>query len=214
MISFSGAILACTPLPNDLANDNILAHIHSIHSITSDCQQSSEAHAVSWIARICMAHPFFDALSYPWDRVEATRLYYVLTKAIAHPQRIDLLYRQCKAGLPALALTAPSDEIWKAALENLAVGGALRALCDILMTTQELNNEIFKTAVRQVIGAQPAVGKQYFSDKVLMLDRTALRSHLEKLESDDDLVKVLLVRGRHASGKSHGRFLFERVARY
>ena len=41
-----------------------------------------------------------------------------------------------------------------------------------------------------------------------MLDRTALRSHLEKLESDDDLVKALLVRGDPASRKSHGRFLF------
>ena len=39
-----------------------------------------------------MAHPFFDTLD-PGYRVEATRLYYVLTKAIAPPQRIDLLYR-------------------------------------------------------------------------------------------------------------------------
>jgi hypothetical protein len=47
---------------------------------------------------------------------------------------------------------------------------------------------------------------------VIVLDRETLRDKLDRLLPDQDPVKVLLVRGSTKSGKSHGRYIFERAA--
>jgi hypothetical protein len=162
-----------------------------------------------------MAHPFFDALTYPLERPEAVRLRMVLLQAITLPARIDDIYNQCQAGLPPLALVGvPPDVIWTEALRNLTARGALRVLCDRIVTeaVPQLTTPAILAAVREVINAEPSASQQILSESVLVLDRVALRGKLEKLESDTDPVKVILVRGEPDSGKSHGRYLFRHVA--
>jgi len=160
-----------------------------------------------------MSHPIFDAPSYPWHRPEAVRLHQVLYQAVTNPNRIDTLYKSSGQNLPPLALNTSPDEIWKQALEKLTTSGALQRLCQRLQNTGDLQNETIQRAIDDVINAEPAVVKQVLSDSVLVLDRMVLRGQLEKLESDDDPIKVILVRGGPASGKSHGRYLFERMAK-
>jgi hypothetical protein len=89
----------------------------------------------------------------------------------------------------------------------------LKALLEKLAADQTLQSQEFQEAVRDVINAEPYTSQQILSESVLVLDRIALRSKLEKLESDTELVKVILVRGEPGSGKSHGRHLFLHVAR-
>jgi hypothetical protein len=50
-------------------------------------------------------------------------------------------------------------------------------------------------------------------NNVYLLDRKDLRRKLAQLEPDDNPVRILLVRGESGSGKSHGRHLFNRVAK-
>lgn len=160
-----------------------------------------------------MAHPFFDSLLYPWARPEAVRLHAMLMAVYRDPVRIDQVYQQCKVGLPPLALAAAPDIIWKQALENLASYNGLRKLCDLVGADPGLaRNSLVQAALRDVVNAQPARDTVIISDDVIVLDRAALRHQIELLESDTHPVKVVLVRGGPRSGKSHGRYLFERSA--
>jgi hypothetical protein len=161
-----------------------------------------------------MAHPFFDAVKYPLDRTDAQRLRTALIQAIKVPQRIVSLYEGCRDGLPPLAQQGLAvDVIWTEALGNLAASGALKVLCEKIVADPGLQSPEIQAAVRDVINAEPAASQQILSETVLVLDRVALRGKLEKLESDTELVKVILVRGEPDSGKSHGRYLFQHVAR-
>lgn len=161
-----------------------------------------------------MAHPFFDALTYPLDRPDARRLRTVLTQAISVPQRVNSLYNECLGGLPPLALLGnPVDVIWTEALGNLTAHHVLKVLLDKIAADATLQAPEIQQAVRDVINAEPAASQQQIiSETVLVLDRVALRGKLAKLESDTELVKVILVRGDPDSGKSHGRYLFHHVA--
>jgi hypothetical protein len=138
-------------------------------------------------------------------------LHTVLTLAIKTPNEIDLLYEKSSAAAPPLALNQPPKLIWKEALDNLAVAGALRELCDLLL--EELKNKDARKAIEDVLNAVPAVDLQFVPDSVAVLDRVELRSSLTNLESEASSVRVLLVRGGPKTGKSQGRFLFERAAK-
>ena len=107
----------------------------------------------------------------------------------------------------------PPNVIWREALQNLVVAGVLRTLCEKLLSASGLQNNLFQSAIREVIDAESTCTKQIFLNNVLMLDRTGLRSQLNKFELDGELLRVILVRGGPSSGKSHGHFLFESVAR-
>jgi hypothetical protein len=159
-----------------------------------------------------MAHPFFGVITYPWHRPEAVRFHEMLFKAIAQPVQIDKIYKQCQENLPPLTVPASPSNMWYEALANLTAYNALKQLCDIIADQFKTNPEI-QSAVSAVVEAQPAVKQRVISDSVVVLDRAALREQLALLESEDNPVKVVLVRGDPDSGKSHTRYLFERMAK-
>lgn len=158
-----------------------------------------------------MTHPFFDVSSYPWHRPEAIQLHSLLTTNISVVARIDMLYRESAINPLPLAINHPPDVIWKEVLENLAgVHGALRKLCNLILANPMFG--AIHNVIRLIEKAQPAVDAQIISDDILVLDRVRLREKLKLLDSDAGPIKVLLVRGGPLSGKSHGRYLFERAA--
>lgn len=161
-----------------------------------------------------MAHPFFDATTYPWHLPEATRLHVMLYTTYNVPARIETLYKQCQAGLLPLALGAAPDVIWREALTNLTSAGALRRLCEIVQGEPHLQNNVqIQSVIREVLNAQPSIDRLIISNDVIVLDRRTLRQQLSLLESDANSVKVVLVRGDPRSGKSYGRWLFRSCAR-
>lgn len=160
-----------------------------------------------------MAHPFFDTISFPWNRPEAGRLHRALFQAVPLPADIDLLYHSCGEGLPPLALGFAPDIIWKEVFEKLAVAGKFRRLIELIQGQPKFNAKPFQDAIREVVNAQEAIDKRILSGDILILDRVNLREQLKKLESDESHVRVLLVRGGPGSGKSYGRFLFEGAAK-
>jgi hypothetical protein len=159
-----------------------------------------------------VAHPFFDIVAYPWHRTDARELHAVLTMAITVPASIDLLYKGSSAEVLPLNQNQAPNLIWKEALENLAVAGALQALCNLVLA-QAGRNKSLRKALEDVINAVPAVEVQFVPDSVSVLDRVELRNSLTNLESDASPVRVLLVRGGPKTGKSQGKFLFERAAK-
>jgi adenosyl cobinamide kinase/adenosyl cobinamide phosphate guanylyltransferase len=84
-------------------------------------------------------------------------------------------------------------------------------LCEYLLADATLL--AYHDRIRAVVDAAPALEERIISDYVVILDRLPLREKLALLEPDASPVKVLLVRGEPRSGKSHGRYLFERSAR-
>ena len=157
-----------------------------------------------------MEHPFFGQLRYPWHRQEADLFHEMLVEVVQNPAQIDLFYKKCADRLPPLALGAPLL-MWKEALENLATHGALRKLCDLAIAQYKQNDRV-QNVIRAVVDAKPAIDVTIISHDVLVLDRVNLREQLALLEPDATPLKVLLVRGEPGSGKSHGRYLFERAA--
>jgi hypothetical protein len=161
-----------------------------------------------------MAHPFFDAPRYPWWREpEAVELHLVLYQAVQAPAQIDTFYQRCREGLSPLNLAQAPHLIWREALTNLTVAGALRQLCEALRNEATLQSSAVQKALRAVFDAQPLVRMRVTRGGIPVLDRDRLREQLEVLDNDTHPLKVLLVRGARGSGKSHGRYLFEMAAR-
>lgn len=108
-------------------------------------------------------------------------------------------------------------EIWKGLVEVLAAQGRLRALIERARDDPVVTQfrVVFTDAL--ILHDNPidrAVNEQLFmDDTVLLVDRTPLRERLKQLEPDVKPMKVLLVRGESKSGKSHGQYLFDHVAR-
>lgn len=160
-----------------------------------------------------MPHPFFDAPKYPWHRPDAGRFHKNLSNSIKIPAQIDLYYRRSAIDPPDITLPQPSSLIWKEALENLTVVRGLEKLCEILDNDPSFKNNLeMKQNIRDVINAKSFDETQKFSDNLLVLNRELLRDKLALLAPDTSPVKVLLIRGGIQSGKSHGRYLFERAA--
>jgi hypothetical protein len=160
-----------------------------------------------------MAHPFFDAIAFPWHRREAQELHAVLIRAITNPNEINLYYQQSGGALPPLTLNQPPQLVWREALENVARAGAMEALCDVLLTqAQYSGNERYRQAVEAVKNAAETVKLPFVPNSVVVLDRADLQDKLEDVESVGAPARVLLVRGFPKSGSSRARFLFEWAA--
>jgi hypothetical protein len=158
-----------------------------------------------------MAHPFFNATKYPLHRPEAVFLLETLSEAISNQGVINTTYEKCGPGLPALFLGQAAPLVWTEALQNLTAFGFLRKLLDLVQAQFRHSDTVLK-AVRDVVNAQTAEEIKIISDDVLVLDRAVLRNRLKELVSDANPIKVLLVRGAPQTGKSHGRYIFERFA--
>jgi hypothetical protein len=158
-----------------------------------------------------MAHPFFDATSYPLHRLEAIALLNALTTAISNVNQISVTYEQCAAGLPPLSLNQAPNLVWVEALKNLSARGLLQKLLDIV-GPQFQNSAVMQEKIRDVVNAQGAKEIKITPGNVLVLDRADLRDRLEEMVPDTNPIKVLLVRGGPRSGKSHGRYIFEQFA--
>lgn len=160
-----------------------------------------------------MAHPFLDAVAYPWHRPEARELQTVLTLAFTTSADIDVLYQGSSPAVLPLNHNQAPNLVWKEALDNLArVDGGLKTLCETVLARPQLNARLRK-AVEDVVNAVPAVEVQFVPDSVLVLDRGELRTSLTNLGSETSAVKVLLVRGGPKTGKTQGHLLFERAAK-
>lgn len=157
-----------------------------------------------------MANPFFKAVKYPLDRTEGENFRRLLIKAITRPADIEDVYQRCSGELDPLNLGQPPRLIWRDALDNLSLAGLLEKLCKIIEVgayNPQLKNAV--KAIRQVESASEA---RIISDDVVVLDRIGLREQLEQIENEMSPLKVVIVRGDPKSGKSHGRYLFEKLA--
>lgn len=155
-----------------------------------------------------MAHPFFDALTYPFRRADAQALYQVLWKTISNAGRIDLFYRQAGAERP-LALGRAADEIWKDALDALVREQRLRRFCDVLLADGSI--VAIHGFVLAVVNATGATDQVFVGEQVVFLDRKRLRVQLVKL-AHHSAESVLLVRGPSKSGKSWTQQMVTRLA--
>ena len=159
-----------------------------------------------------MPHPYFESSVFPLHRAEAVVLLEELRIGFPNTNAIDVLYKQCGDNLPDLHLQEVSVVVWKEALANLTSRGFLRVLLNKIQP-QFVANATMQKAIRDIINAVPAEEVTLVSDELFVLDRGPLRDKLKEVASDTKPVKVLIVRGSAKSGKSHGRHIFEQLAR-
>jgi len=160
-----------------------------------------------------MPHPFFDTVNYPWRREDAQAAYKALYTAIHVPGQIQLLCQQCPVELLPLTLNQSPDLIWKEALEKLAAAASLKWLCELVLKRQDLAS--CHPALRALIEAQDlvdALEEQLPSADLVFLDRKKLRTELRRIAPGNAPVRVLLIRGSRACGKSWTQRLIERLA--
>jgi hypothetical protein len=103
-----------------------------------------------------MPHPFFDAVSYPWDRTDAQALHQGLAGAVPEFTDITFLYQKCKTGLPGLGRDRP-DRVWKEALDSLTLARALEKLCELVLESKRLDN-LWATVRAIQVAEDPPVG--------------------------------------------------------
>ncbi len=155
-----------------------------------------------------MAHPFFDAVKFPWTLAEAQALHVVLYENMWVEQRIMHIY-QTSGGTTPLTLGNAADILWREVLDNLSAERCFKVFCD-----KVLENEMFASAhvaVHAVIGATDTVQKVFFDEDIIFLDRKRLRVELAKLDQQSSY-GVLIVRGAAGSGKSWTQKLVTSVA--
>ena len=158
-----------------------------------------------------MSNPFFSGAGYPWGRDDAIALHHALGQAVANPEAIGLLYEQAGGQAQYLnKLQAPAD-VWRDVLNLLSGAGRLQRLCELLRDDPRFG--AIRARIDAVFGATSDIELSLLDHGVLVLDRTHLRECLTLLEAPDSPVRVLLVRGETKTGKSRGRYLFERAAR-
>jgi hypothetical protein len=159
-----------------------------------------------------VAHPFFDASSFPWEREEATQLYDRLTALITTKDEILLLYDQA-GGAPGLMDGTPPLLLWHTALGLLTAGGQLAALCERLSAIPRLRKRAdFHAAIDAVVNAQEAAAPRSEVRKPVVLDRVPLRQMLKQFEPAHAPLRVVLVRGPEKSGKSWAQHVFQDAA--
>jgi hypothetical protein len=106
--------------------------------------------------------------------------------------------------------------IWTKLIEELASQGKLRTLVEMARDDGRVSG--FKEVFVEILSrdADPighVINQRVVWKNIYLLDRKDLRRQLAQLEPDENLTRVLLVRGESGSGKSHGRHLFNRVAK-
>ncbi len=158
-----------------------------------------------------MAHPFFEVITFPFNREEGKALYNILKQAEKNIARIRNIYDQCAANLPSLTLSAGPDNLWDEVLRNLTSFGALKNLCD-LIKIQFAGQQLILDAINAVEKAKSASEKKIFSKDIFILDCDGPREAINKI-TEDSTAKVLLIRGKKKSGKTHCRYIFESIAK-
>jgi hypothetical protein len=160
-----------------------------------------------------MAHPFFEAGSYPWwIKPQASEFQRVLAVLYPQPGQIDAIYKSCAINPPPLFLGQAPDLIWHEALESLTPRGGLRNLCDVVRAEFEKIPQNAKVFLG-VFDAIDPIKTVIFSEDLLVLDRKTFRAQLGELESEQSIKRVVLVRGGKFSGKSQGRYIFFEMAK-
>jgi hypothetical protein len=157
-----------------------------------------------------MGHPFFNAITYPFQREDAKQLHKVLSQAEKNSARIQNIYERCGSNLPPLTLPAAADLVWNEVLGNLAKHGVLQNLCTYIKN-QFAGQPIIVDAVVAVENAIPASERKILSNGVFILDCEDHREAISKI-TEDITPKVLLIRGKEKSGKTHCRFIFQSIA--
>jgi hypothetical protein len=158
-----------------------------------------------------MTHPILRPGPYPFWRDEATLLWRRLFERFADQQVIARLYASCAENLRPLNLGQGPDLVWQQALEELARADLLTRLIEVVRAEGALG--VLAEPIDRVETAQPLVKVRIISSNLLVLDRKPLEDRLGELGEDTNPAKVVLVRGQPKSGKTHGRYLFERAAR-
>lgn len=97
-----------------------------------------------------MAHPFFDAVAFPWDRPEARALWMALRKSVFDTGKI---LRACQdaGGDPSTIKPGAADMMWRDVIDHLQFSGRLRVLCDLLLRDNAFAS--VHTTVRAVLDA-------------------------------------------------------------
>jgi hypothetical protein len=159
-----------------------------------------------------VAHPFFDALQFPWNRAEAGPFLDALVAVIPDQKQIRVAYQASSLRkLPSLNVNQTPEAVWTDALENLVIKGALKMFAQQILPRSPIDD--FRNAIQAVINAVPAIERRIFPNNLLVLDRQDLRKMIESLEPPESPIRVLLVRGSPKSGKSYTRHLFLAAAR-
>jgi hypothetical protein len=156
-----------------------------------------------------MAHPFFDASSYPWHREDARKLHRELYVAIAKAGAIDLVYKTCGPQLMPLAPDAP-NLMWKAALEALAAAQLLQELGNQLRASSAYSKAY--AAFEEIRGAIDPLIEPGAASDTIFVDRERGRDAVGRLARNGAAISVLLVRGGSSSGKSWTRHVVKEQA--
>ncbi len=158
-----------------------------------------------------MAHPFLDALAYPWTRQDAQDLHTVLFNQVQAPKTIELLYQKCVT--PAMPLTPgqPADLVWKEVLERVTAARTLGRLFEVLLELDVAPT--LRPAIEAVQNATSPLEDVLLSSDVVFIDRKRLKLLLQKLEGPSATHGVLLVRGDRRSGKTWTERLVTDLAR-
>ncbi|WP_315816252.1 effector-associated domain EAD1-containing protein [Paraflavitalea speifideaquila] len=158
-------------------------------------------------------HPVFDSLVYPWHLDEALRFYTVLCQAYQQTGDIDTFYKSCGVyvtELPTINPAQPSGDLWKEVLNKLSTKNKLKKLTEVLLADNPVQQVM--DVIQLVQNAVSAVDASVININLVILDRADLRRNLELLATENDPVKVLLIKGGPKSGKSYSRHLFELMA--
>jgi hypothetical protein len=100
-----------------------------------------------------MAHPFFDEATYRYDLKEGSALYDTLAHTITDGEAIEILYAKCGSNLRPLFVKQSSILVWREALDNLALAGRLKRLCEILLDDGQYGG--LRKVVEDVLNAPP-----------------------------------------------------------
>ena len=158
-----------------------------------------------------VSNPFFSAGRYPWGREDAIALHRTLGQAITDTNAIAMLFEQADGDITQLNQNQAPASVWRDVLNALSSAGKLQRLCELLENDQRV--AAMNDRIRAVFYATSDVELQILEGDVLVLDRANLRTRLGQLESADSPVRVLVIRGETKTGKSRGRYLFQRAAK-
>ena len=158
-----------------------------------------------------MAHPFFDALAYPWTRQDAQDLHTVLYNQIQQSKAIELLYQKAVSAPRPLTPGQAADLVWKEVLERVTAARTLSRLFDLLLELDVAPT--LRPAIDAVRNATSPLDDALLSSDVIFVDRKRLKMLLQKLDGPSATHGVLLVRGDRRSGKTWTERLVTDVAR-
>jgi hypothetical protein len=157
-----------------------------------------------------MAHPFFDALTYPWTRQDAQDLHTTLFNNVKAFGTIELLYQKCVTPATPLTPNQAAHLAWKEVLELVTSARRLGRLFELLLELAVAPT--LRPAIEAVQNATNPLEDALLSTDVIFVDRKRLKLLLQKLEGPSATHGVLLVRGDRRSGKTWTERLVTDVA--